>query len=65
MYYSLYLIQANKLLRVILDTANEKDFVKSSEFAYELKELTTMLHESLVNKTKQPKPEGNSGSLGV
>lgn len=52
MDYSLYLIQANKLLRVILDTANKKDFVKSSEFAYELKELTTMLHESLVNKTK-------------
>lgn len=46
--YSEYLIAANKLIRGIGDSANDKDFKKAFELAYHLGTLSDMLKESLV-----------------
>jgi Zn finger protein HypA/HybF involved in hydrogenase expression len=46
--YSEYLINAQKLIRGIGDSANKNDYKKAFELAYHLGELSEMLKESLV-----------------
>ena len=46
--YSEYLINAQKLIRGIGDSANKKDYKKAFELAYHLGTLSDMLKESLV-----------------
>jgi len=46
--YSEYLINANKLIRGIGDSANKQDYKKAFELAYHLETLSVMLKESLV-----------------
>ena len=48
--YSEYVINAQKLIRAIHETANKKDYKKAFEYAYHLGELSEMLKESLVKK---------------
>jgi hypothetical protein len=46
--YSEYLINAQRLLRIIRDNANKKNYKKAFEGAYHLGELSEMLKESLL-----------------
>lgn len=46
--YSEYVINAQKLLRGIGDSANKRDYKKAFELAYHLETLSVMLKESLV-----------------
>jgi hypothetical protein len=48
--YSQYVICANKLIRGIGDSANNRDYKKAFELAYHLETLSVMLKESLVRK---------------
>jgi len=48
--YSYYVINAQKLIRAIEESANRKDFKKAFEYAYHLGELADMLKESFVRK---------------
>jgi hypothetical protein len=51
--YSEYIINAQRLLRGIGETANEKDYKKAFELAYHLGELSEMLKESLLVISKK------------
>jgi len=46
--YSEYVINAQKLLRGIGESANKRDYKKAFELAYHLETLSVMLKESLV-----------------
>jgi hypothetical protein len=46
--YSQYVICANKIIRGIGESANERDYKKAFELAYHLETLSVMLKESLV-----------------
>jgi hypothetical protein len=48
--YSLYTIKAFKLLRAVQDQANSRDFIKAVDTAYALKELSTMLYDSIAEQ---------------
>jgi hypothetical protein len=48
--YSLYTIKANRLLRAVQEQANSKDFVTAVDTAYALKELSTMLYDSIAEQ---------------
>lgn len=47
--YSEYVINAQKLLRAVEDSANKKDYKKAFEYAYHLNDLSEMLKKSLLN----------------
>lgn len=51
--YSEYIINAQKLLRGIGDTANKKDYKQAFALAYHLGELSEMLKESLLLQSKK------------
>lgn len=46
--YSEYVINAQKLLRGISESANKRDYKKAFELAYHLETLSVMMKESLV-----------------
>lgn len=46
--YSEYVINAQKLLRGISDSANKRDYKKAFELAFHLETLSVMMKESLV-----------------
>jgi len=46
--YSEYVINAQKLLRGIGESANNRDYEKALDLAYQLESLAGMLKESLV-----------------
>lgn len=46
--YSEYLINAQKLIRAIGESANKRDYKKAFELAYHLGTLSDMLKESLI-----------------
>ena len=48
--YSEYVINAQKLLRGIGESANKGDYKKAFELAYHLESLTVMLKESLIKQ---------------
>ena len=48
--YSEYIIAAQKLLRGIGGSANDRDYKKAFEMAYHLGTLSDMLKESLLKK---------------
>ena len=48
--YSEYIIAAQKLLRGIGESANDRDYKKAFEMAYHLGTLSDMLKESLLKK---------------
>lgn len=48
--YSQYVICANRLIRGIGESANERNYKKAFELAYHLETLSVMLKESLVKK---------------
>jgi hypothetical protein len=48
--YSEYLINAQKLLKGIEESANNRQYKKTFEYAYHLGVLVDMLKESLVKK---------------
>lgn len=48
--YSEYVINAQKLLRGIGESANKRDYKKAFELAYHLESLSVMLKESLVKQ---------------
>lgn len=45
--YSEYLINGNKLIRGIGESANKRDYKKAFELAYHLESLSAMLKEAL------------------
>ena len=51
--YSQYVICANKLIRGIGDSANNRNYKKAFELAYHLGELSEMLKESLLIVSKK------------
>jgi hypothetical protein len=48
--YSEYIIHAQKLIRGIGESANEKNYKKAFELAYHLETLSVMLKESLIKR---------------
>ena len=51
--YSEYIINAQKLLRGISESANKRDYKKAFELAYHLGSLSDMMKESLLELGKK------------
>ena len=49
--YSLYLINAQKIIRQIGDDANRRKYDSALEYAFQLEQLASMLKESLGKQT--------------
>jgi hypothetical protein len=48
--YSEYVINAQRLIKAIEESANRKDYKRAFEYTYHLGELADMLKESFVRK---------------